>query len=104
MLAFSMLCEPGLACRVRRRGSVRLAENVAQAAWSGNGLRADATRLAASRTLGGYLSLQGTGVKVEIATLIRPNGHLNALTQIGQGADKITEFLARRRNVKGSSF
>jgi homoserine O-acetyltransferase len=39
--------------------------------------------------------IAGAGASVESATLIGPNGHLNALTQIGQGADKITAFLAR---------
>jgi homoserine O-acetyltransferase/O-succinyltransferase len=39
--------------------------------------------------------IAGAGASVESATLIGPNGHLNALTQIGQEADKITAFLAR---------
>jgi hypothetical protein len=39
--------------------------------------------------------IAGAGASVESATLIGPNGHLNALTQIGQEADKITAFLAQ---------
>jgi len=35
------------------------------------------------------------GGSAEGGTLIGPNGHLNAFTAIGQGADKITAFLAK---------
>jgi homoserine O-acetyltransferase len=39
--------------------------------------------------------IAGAGASIESATLVGPNGHLNALTQIEQGADKIKAFLAR---------
>ena len=35
------------------------------------------------------------GGSAEGATLVGPNGHLNAFTAIGQGADKIAVFLAK---------
>jgi homoserine O-acetyltransferase/O-succinyltransferase len=41
------------------------------------------------------LKIAAAGTPVESATLTGPNGHLNGLSQIGQGADKITAFLAR---------
>ena len=34
------------------------------------------------------------GGSAEAAALIGPNGHINAFTAIGQGADKIAAFLA----------
>ena len=36
-----------------------------------------------------------TGGSAEGAALVGPNGHLNAFTAIGQGADKIATFLAK---------
>ena len=36
-----------------------------------------------------------TGGSVESATLVGPNGHLNAITEIGQAASKITSFLGK---------
>src|SRR6516164_5802035 len=39
--------------------------------------------------------ISDAGASVETAALIGPNGHLNALTQIRQEAEKITTFLAR---------
>jgi homoserine O-acetyltransferase len=36
-----------------------------------------------------------TGGSVESATLVGPNGHLNAITEIGQAASKITAFLGK---------
>ena len=39
--------------------------------------------------------IAAAGTPVESGTLTGPNGHLNGLTQIGQGADKITAFLAK---------
>jgi homoserine O-acetyltransferase/O-succinyltransferase len=39
--------------------------------------------------------IAAAGTPVESGTLAGPNGHLNGLTQIGQGAEKITAFLAR---------
>lgn len=35
------------------------------------------------------------GGSVESGTLVGPNGHLDAFTVIGQGAEKITAFLAK---------
>jgi homoserine O-acetyltransferase/O-succinyltransferase len=42
------------------------------------------------------------GGLVESGTLVGPNGHLDAFTAIGQGADKITAFLAKwqRQNAR----
>jgi homoserine O-acetyltransferase len=39
--------------------------------------------------------IAAAGGSVESGTLVGPNGHLNAFTQIVQGADKITAFLAK---------
>jgi homoserine O-acetyltransferase/O-succinyltransferase len=39
--------------------------------------------------------IAGAGASVESGTLVGPNGHLNAVTQIGQGAEKIEAFLGR---------
>jgi hypothetical protein len=39
--------------------------------------------------------IAAAGGSVESGTLVGPNGHLNAFTAIGQGADKITAFLAK---------
>jgi len=39
--------------------------------------------------------IAAAGGSVESGTLVGPNGHLNAFTQIAQGADKITAFLAK---------
>jgi homoserine O-acetyltransferase/O-succinyltransferase len=39
--------------------------------------------------------IAGAGGSVESATLVGPNGHLNAITAIGQAANKITAFLAK---------
>ena len=39
--------------------------------------------------------IAGAGGSVESATLAGPNGHLNAITQIGKEAKKIEGFLAR---------
>jgi hypothetical protein len=39
--------------------------------------------------------IASAGGSVESAPLLGPNGHLNAITQIGQAADKITKFLAK---------
>jgi homoserine O-acetyltransferase len=39
--------------------------------------------------------IAAAGTPVESGALTGPNGHLNGLTQIGQGADKITAFLAK---------
>ena len=39
--------------------------------------------------------ITGAGGSAESATLVGPNGHLNAFTAIGQGADKIAVFLAK---------
>jgi hypothetical protein len=38
--------------------------------------------------------LTEAGGSAEGGTLVGPNGHLNAFTAIGQGADKIAAFLA----------
>jgi hypothetical protein len=43
-----------------------------------------------------YTTVAGETIKsLKIATLVGPNGHLNAFTAIGQGAEKITAFLAK---------
>ena len=39
--------------------------------------------------------IAGAGTSVESGTLPGPNGHLNGVAQITQGADKISAFLAR---------
>ena len=39
--------------------------------------------------------IAGAGGSVESATLAGPNGHLNAITAIGQAANKITAFLGK---------
>jgi hypothetical protein len=39
--------------------------------------------------------IAGAGALIESATLVGPNGHLNALTQIEQGADRSKAFLDR---------
>jgi hypothetical protein len=39
--------------------------------------------------------IAGAGGSIESATLMGPNGHLNAITQIGQAANKITAFLGK---------
>ena len=39
-------------------------------------------------------NIAAAGTSVESGTLTGPNGHLNGIAQIGQGADKITAFLA----------
>jgi hypothetical protein len=39
--------------------------------------------------------IAGARPSVENATLVRPNRHLNAVTQIGQGTEAIEAFLAR---------
>jgi homoserine O-acetyltransferase/O-succinyltransferase len=39
--------------------------------------------------------IAAAGGSAEGATLVGPNGHLNAFTAIGQGAEKITAFLAK---------
>jgi homoserine O-acetyltransferase/O-succinyltransferase len=39
--------------------------------------------------------IAGAGGSVESATLVGPNGHLNAITEIGRAADKITAFLGK---------
>jgi homoserine O-acetyltransferase/O-succinyltransferase len=39
--------------------------------------------------------IAGAGGSVESATLVGPNGHLNAITEIGQAANKITAFLGK---------
>jgi hypothetical protein len=38
--------------------------------------------------------IAAAGTSVESGTLTGPNGHLNGIAQIGQGADKISAFLA----------
>ena len=38
--------------------------------------------------------IAGAGTSVESGTLTGPNGHLNGIAQIGQGANKIGAFLA----------
>jgi len=40
-------------------------------------------------------TIGAAGGSIESGTLVGPNGHINAFTAIGQGADKITAFLAR---------
>jgi homoserine O-acetyltransferase len=39
--------------------------------------------------------IAAAGGSAEGATLVGPTGHLNAFTAIGQGAEKITAFLAK---------
>ena len=39
--------------------------------------------------------IAGAGGSVQSATLLGPNGHLNAITEIGQAANKITAFLSK---------
>ena len=39
--------------------------------------------------------IAAAGGSVESGVLVGPNGHLNAFTAIGQGADKIAAFLAK---------
>jgi homoserine O-acetyltransferase/O-succinyltransferase len=39
--------------------------------------------------------MAAAGQSVESATLLGPNGHLNAITEIGQAASKITAFLGK---------
>jgi homoserine O-acetyltransferase/O-succinyltransferase len=38
--------------------------------------------------------IAGAGTSLESGTLTGPNGHLNGIAQIGQGANKIGAFLA----------
>jgi len=38
--------------------------------------------------------IAAAGTSVQSGTLVGPNGYLNGLAQIGQGANKITAFLA----------
>jgi homoserine O-acetyltransferase len=39
--------------------------------------------------------IASAGGSVESATLLGPNGHLNAITEISQAAHKITAFLGK---------